>query len=107
MKQDGSERILSLLGLAYRAGFVTVTVPAVCQLLRGRAGAAKRVYCPRGVSANTEKKLADKCRFYGVPLVRLDVDTDAFSKAFGKSAAVCAAALTDDGFAEKIDTYLD
>ncbi len=48
-------------------------------------------------SANTHKRLTDKCTYYRVPLHRLEADAGTLGRAVGKTGAVAAVGVTDPG----------
>jgi len=100
MKQN---RWASLLGLAQRAGKVVSGEGLVVkEVQRGRAWL---VLLSEDASANTEKKVTDKCAFYGVPLCKVP-DRYVLGGAIGKDARVVVA-VTDEGFARQLQTMLD
>ena len=53
-------------------------------------------------SARTEKQVTDKCAFYNVKLIKLNMTMEELSDALGKSSLVAACAITNRGIAEKI-----
>ncbi|CAM3704719.1 YlxQ family RNA-binding protein [Mesobacillus zeae] len=93
----------SLLGLANRARkTISGEELAVKEI---RSGKAKLVLLAKDASANTHKKITDKCNYYSVPY-RLVEDRYILGKAIGKEARVVVA-LLDDGFARKMLMLLD
>ena len=54
-------------------------------------------------SARTEKQVTDKCAFYKVKLIKLDLTMTELSDALGKSSLCAACAITNKGLAEKIE----
>jgi ribosomal protein L7Ae-like RNA K-turn-binding protein len=94
----GANRALSRLGLAMRAGKLVTGDEAVMKAVR--SGEAKLVVLARDASENTGKKLADKCRSYGVPLV-VGFNRQALGAAIGKQERVVLA-VTDQRFADMI-----
>lgn len=91
---------LRALGFAAKAGKLITGTEQICDALRKSGNrTAFRVYAvviASDVSENTEKKLSDKCAYYGVPLIRAEYTMDEISHSTGKSAPVAAAALTDE-----------
>ncbi len=87
---------LSALGLAKKAGKITVGAPLVCKAI-----ASKRPPALVAVSAyasdNTKKRLYDKCKFYNIPIYELDADTDEISRALGGEAQVAVCAISESG----------
>ena len=89
------EAFYSMLGIAKRAGVLTLGTDAV--LAAVAAGKAGLVLLDSGASENTKKKLRDSCAFYGAALRETQADRLGF--AVGKpgrmSAAVAAGPLCD------------
>ncbi|WP_153123776.1 YlxQ family RNA-binding protein [Peribacillus tepidiphilus] len=94
---------MSLLGLANRARKLISGEELVIKEVRNQN--AKLVVLSQDASANTEKKITDKCSYYGVPVVRVE-SRELLGHAIGKDARVVIAVL-DDGFAKKLRTLLD
>ncbi|MDE3838557.1 hypothetical protein C0966_04025 [Bacillus methanolicus] len=98
-----SNQWMSLLGLANRARKIIsgeeLTVKEI------RSGKAKLVLLARDASANTTKKITDKCGSYHVPY-KMVANRYLLGQAIGKEARVVAAIL-DEGFAKKLMTLLD
>ena len=74
-----------MLGLAMRAGQIVTGEPKTRDLIA--SGKAVLVLHDTDVSANTEKTVRDKCRFYGVPLYRTAAGR--MGQAVGKPASMC------------------
>ncbi|MGR3763901.1 YlxQ family RNA-binding protein [Rossellomorea sp. NS-SX7] len=100
MKQD---RWMSLLGLANRARKIISGEELVIKEVR--SGRAKLVLISKDASANTHKKVTDKCKSYHVP-VRFVEDRYILGNSIGKEARVVVA-LSDKGFADKLSEMLD
>jgi ribosomal protein L7Ae-like RNA K-turn-binding protein len=94
---------MSLLGLANRARKIISGEELSVKEIRSRK--AKLVLLSADASANTTKKITDKCKSYEVPY-RLVEDRHLLGQAIGKEARVVVAVL-DDGFAKKMMTLLD
>lgn len=90
-----SNKVLSLLGLAQRAGKIVSGDESV--LAAVRAGEARLVLLATDAAANARKKYTDKCRSYGVRLVEFGT-RDQLGHALGKRERVVVA-VNDDGFA--------
>ncbi|MBR6727960.1 MAG: hypothetical protein IKM08_07175 [Clostridia bacterium] len=102
---DRAERALGLLGLATRAGRVTVGVPLICTAMQqGKNGQRPLVVLTAAdASAATKKRIGDKCAFYGVQLIALPVDCGRLALAVGKrGAAVAAAGVNEPNLATAI-----
>jgi len=94
---------MSLLGLANRARkLISGEELALKQI---RSGKAKLILLSADASANTNKKITDKCKSYEVPL-RMVENRHLLGQAIGKEARVVVAVL-DDGFAKSLKTLLD
>lgn len=103
MRQN--ERALRLLGLAVRAGRVSIGVPLICEALKKSAPGkgVRLVLLAADASANTEKRIRDRTAFYGVPCHVLAADSEQLALAAGKKgAAVAAVSVNDTGLAEAI-----
>ncbi|MCD7033741.1 YlxQ family RNA-binding protein [Metabacillus sp. GX 13764] len=98
-----NEQWMSLLGLANRARKVISGEELVVKEVR--RGGAKLVLLSDDASANTHKKVTDKCRTYKVPVAFVP-DRNVLGKAIGKDARVVAA-VTEAGFASKLKGLLD
>lgn len=98
-----SNQWMSLLGLANRARKITSGEELAVKEIRN--GKAKLVLLSADASANTAKKVTDKCKSYGVPY-KLIQSREILGKAIGKEARVVVAVL-DAGFAKKLLTLLD
>ncbi len=93
----------SILGLANRARkIISGEELSIKEIQRGKA---KLVLLAADASANTTKKITDKCKSYQVPL-KLVEDRYMLGSAIGKDARVVVAVL-DGGFAKKLLTLLD
>ncbi|MBQ8440971.1 MAG: ribosomal L7Ae/L30e/S12e/Gadd45 family protein [Clostridia bacterium] len=89
------QKLLSALGLCRKAGKLICGTPMICDALRS----AKKPYLvimASDNSENTQKKLFDKCSFYGVELIRVELDGNSLSGAIGKSGRISAVAVTDE-----------
>jgi len=98
-----SNQWMSLLGLANRARKIISGEELTVKEVRG--GKAKLVLLSADASANTTKKITDKCKSYEVPLKMVE-NRHLLGQAIGKEARVVVAVL-DDGFAKKLVTLLD
>ncbi len=90
-----AERALSYIGIAKKAGKLISGAPAVTDALR--RGGKNAVFAAAGISQATEKRLCDKCSFYGARLIRLSCDGGELAKRIGKTGFVAAVMITDEG----------
>lgn len=97
-----SQGWMNLLGLANRAR--KIISGEELSLKEIRSGKAKLVILSADASANTAKKITDKCTYYQVPL-RIVEDRYLLGCAIGKESRVVVAVL-DEGFAKKLLTML-
>ena len=99
--QNNTEKLVGLLGLAARAGKLVYGTPMVCDALKD----GKKVYYvfkASGTSENTAKRISDRCAYYRVQLIDLELNTVELAQRLGKSSELAAVALIDAGFAEGI-----
>lgn len=89
---ERTERVLGLLGLAARAGRVTVGTALVCAALKSAPAAKKPLLIleARDASDNTHKRITDRAAFYGVPILRLAADGACLALSVGKRGATVA-----------------
>ncbi|WP_062197897.1 YlxQ family RNA-binding protein [Massilibacterium senegalense] len=98
-----SSKWSSLLGLANRARKIVSGEELVVKEVQKKQ--AKLVLLSKDASANTTKKITDKCSYYRVPL-RFIEDRYTLGQAIGKDARVVIA-ITDDGFAKKLNELVE
>ncbi|WP_239616973.1 YlxQ family RNA-binding protein [Cohnella mopanensis] len=91
-------KVLSRLGLATRAGKLISGEEVVLKAIR--SGEAKLVLLAGDASDNTTKKITDKCKSYGVPLL-VGFTRFELGSAVGKPERVLFA-VTDRGFADML-----
>ncbi|MCA1062412.1 YlxQ family RNA-binding protein [Rossellomorea sp. AcN35-11] len=96
-------RWMSLLGLANRARKIISGEELVVKEVRG--GRGKLVILSKDASANTFKKITDKCKSYNVPVSLVESRYE-LGQAIGKEARVVVAVM-DAGFAQKLSELLD
>ena len=91
----------SILGLAKRARKLSMG-DSVLEDVRKKK--AKLVVICKDASANTQKKLTDKCKYYNVPYVYIE-DSVRLNAAIG-TLNYMAVAVLEEGFAKKIESCL-
>ena len=92
-----NKKYLNLLGLANVAkGIVSGET-----LIKSIAANETKLVVANDASANTKKKITDKCHFYHVDYFIVDENIETISKAVGKNNRV-ALGITNQGFAKKI-----
>ena len=92
------DKVMSLIGLANKAGKVTTGEFSVERAIR--SGHACLVVTARDASENTKKRFADKCTYYQVPLLTYSVKAD-LGRITGHEERA-SLAVTDPGFAKAI-----
>lgn len=103
------KNLLGVLGLCARAGSLICGTELICEALR----AARRAKAPRlvleafDVSANTHKKLTDKCGFYKIRHSVIPVGGADLASALGHSGVLAAVAVTDENLCRAVEKQLD
>lgn len=94
------DKLLGMLGLAKRAGKVSVGTKGATDCIRSEK--AKIALLASDAAANADKRITDACTTHGIPLYKLTGHTkEMLGRALGQSEAV-ALALTDANFAKAI-----
>ena len=94
-------KILNLLGLAQRAGFIVTGEDNVTNALQKQK--LKIVFVAKDASMNTIDKFVKKCYFYKVEC-NLDYSAEELSSALGKPRKVIG--LNDQGFYEALEKLM-
>ena len=100
------KRFLSTLGLCVRAGKILFGLPSVHEAMQKKADSVVLVFEASDTSDNTHKKITDKCRFYGVRHVRVDVGGDELAHSLGKDRFLAVVGLTDIQLGRAIEALL-
>ena len=93
-----NKKYLNLLGLANVAKGIVSGETLIKSIA---ANETKLVVIANDASANTKKKITDKCHFYHVDYFIVDENIETISKAVGKNNRV-ALGITNQGLAKKI-----
>lgn len=100
---DGENRktakLLSLIGLARKAGKVTLGTEMVCDAVRD--GSVKLVIASEKSSDNTKKRISNCAQYYGARLEYTDATPDEIGRAIGKRATACVG-IGDENFIKLI-----
>lgn len=98
-----NDKVLSMVGLASRAGAVVSGEFSVEKAVK--AGSGKLVIIAEDASDNTKKMFVDMCRFYHVP-IRIFGTKDELGRWSGKAyrASIC---ILDEGFAKSVIKKMD
>jgi ribosomal protein L7Ae-like RNA K-turn-binding protein len=103
---QGTERnICRALGLCARARGLIFGTSMVCEALQKGRG-IRLVLVAQDVSANTAKRISDKCAYYGVRKEILPLDGDHLAHAVGKTSSLAAVGLTDENFCRLVEQAL-
>ncbi len=103
MNKTGIEQLLFTIGLARKAGKVSVGTEMVCDDIRKKK--VRLALYAEDVSANTEKRISDCCTYHKVPFKKCAVSKEALGAAIGKSFAACIG-ITDENLSELISRNL-
>jgi len=95
-------KVINFVGLAHRAGKVSIGADRCFPAIRGRSAAL--VFLAADAGANTAKKVRDKSAFYHIPLCQR-LDRNQLGQACGHSQVVVMT-VNDTGFATKLKEYL-
>ena len=93
-----------MLGLCRRAGALIIGTDLVTKALP--SGKVKLVIYAEDSSANTEKKITDKCKFYKTSCVKLSYGGDVLAHAIGKSGLVSVIGITDANFSLELSKLI-
>ncbi len=100
-----TSHLASTVGLCAKAGATVCGTPLICEALR-KKNPPVLVLLASDAAQNAEKKLTDKCGFYGVRLVKAPLSTADLARAVGKSGLVAAVAITNEGLAKAVEAKL-
>ncbi len=99
-----TEKCIRLLGLAAKAGKLVYGTEMVCETLRTRKKILLVVEAA-DTSANTHKKITDKCEYYGVKYLRLEADMVTLGNSLGKGGTAVVG-VADPSFAAGIEKLM-
>ena len=99
-----NSKVLSMLGLSRRAGAVIIGTDLVTKALP--SGKVKLVMYAGDSSANTEKKITDKCKFYNTECIKLSYDGGEIAHAIGKTSTVSVVGITDGNFSRELNLLI-
>ena len=106
MEHKNAVKTLQALGLCAKARQLVLGTPMICDALKSK----KKPYlvlCASDNSENTAKRLADRTAFYGVRMIRLEIDGEALAAAVGKSGRVAAVAVCDENLCRLVENTID
>ena len=97
---DVTNKLLSALGLAKRAGKLSVGAEIVLEGVRG--GKVLLAILCSDVSEGSEKKLKDALTFRRIPYIKLECDKATLASRLGKTGVAVACGICDDSFVRLI-----
>ena len=101
------QRLCGMLGLARRAGRLTIGTEQVCLAMAERpAERPALVLISHTASAATKKKVTVKGAYYGVPVRQIPISTDELGHLIGKSTSPASVAVRDVHMAAQIERLL-
>lgn len=103
MNKTTTEQLLFTIGLARKAGKVSVGTEMVCDDIRKKK--VHIVIYASDVSANTEKRISDCCNYYKITCHKSVVTKEELGIAIGKSFAACIG-ITDENLSKLISRNL-
>ena len=106
MNEADVKKAASAIGLAKRAGKVTCGIPLIIEALRAGKGPSL-VVASETASANSLKKISDKCKFYGTEIITIPLSPDELAHCVGNSGSVAAVSVNDGGLADLVRSALD
>lgn len=92
-------KLLSMIGIARKAGHVLIGVPQICEhISKGKKidHDSFLVIEAADTSDNTHKKVTNKCEFYNISHVRINATCTDLGYALGKSAVAAVAIIGKD-----------
>ncbi len=93
------KKILSLLGIAKKAGKAVCGAPMTVESIRKKASAVKVILLAGDASANTVKRIKNTSEYYKVGVIPLQVGKSDLGALLGHGAELSVVGITDDGFA--------
>ena len=99
-----NSKVLSMLGLSRRAGAAIIGTDLVTKSLP--SGKIKLVMYSCDASANTEKKITDKCKFYRTKCIKSTFDGGEIAHAIGKQSTVSVVGVTDENFSRELELLI-
>ncbi len=100
-----NDRVLSMLGLAKRAGRVSMGVQLCEKDIKSKK--SELIIIASDVSDNTRKAIVNSCEYYSVKYIEYS-DMFALGNAVGADSAIGVVSLNDKGFAKTVfEKYSD
>ena len=105
MSNNKSTKLSGMLGLAMRAGKVTLGTEQICTALSKKK--VNLVLVSSTASDSTKKKLQFKCEYYKTRMIEVNIDTEELGRLLGKTYTPAAVAIADDNFSKAIEQILN
>ncbi len=103
MENNSIKRLSGMIGLAMRAGKLTLGADMVCLAMQKKSRTSPRlIVLAQGASSATRERLIKKSAYYGVPLIEVPIDMGKLGQLLGKTYAPAVISVNDDGFAREI-----
>ena len=99
-----NSKFLAMLGLAKRSGSATIGTDLVTKSLP--RGKIKLVVYANNSSDNTEKKITDKCKYYGVNCIKAPFSSEELAHAVGSQATVCVIGIANESFSKELTSLI-
>ena len=94
-----NDRILSMIGLAKRAGKITAGAPLCEKTIK--SGKSELIIIAKDISENGRKSVTDACKYYSVRYIEYS-DMNGLSTAIGAEGVRVVVSVNDKGFADAI-----
>ena len=94
------KKILSLLGIARKAGKTVLGTDMTVESIRKKSSSVKTILLAADSSANTVKRIKNTSEYYGIHLINLSVGKTDLAQLMGHSAELSVVGITDTGFAD-------
>ena len=98
------DKLISALGLAYKARKVSIGVDIICDNIR--KSKTKLVILSESSSDNTKKKIINCSNFYNCNVYIVDIDKIKLGGSFGKNEVACVD-IQDANFINLIKKYIN
>ena len=95
-----NNKFLFMLGLCRKAGKMIIGTDLVTKSLPSKK--TYLVIYTSDASMGTEKRVTDKCSYYGVECIKSHFSSLEISSAIGKDGAICTIGITDLNFASEL-----
>ena len=104
----GKERLLRAVGLCKKAGALIMGTDMICAEMKRSGGALPKIVAESSdCSENTHKRLHDKCIYYKVRHITLDVTREELGQVLGGRTAVAAVGITDENLCKLLEKSID